>query len=99
MMNNTCVFIGLSMTDPNMRRLLEVAVQKENEEDSMCRHFAIMRRFQMKGSQENDAIKSFEGVNESLQESFFRELGVNVIWVDEYCEIPELLKQIKQRYV
>lgn len=98
MMNNTCIFIGLSMTDPNMRRLLEVAAQKKSEEDSMCRHFAIMRRFHMKGSEENDAIKSFEGVNESLQESFFRELGVNVIWVDEYCEIPNLLRQIKGRY-
>lgn len=98
MMNNTCIFIGLSMTDPNMRRLLEVATQKKSEEDSMCRHFAIMRRFHMKGSEENDAIKSFEGVNESLQESFFRDLGVNVIWVDEYYEIPNLLRQIKGRY-
>ena len=31
MTNNTCVFIGLSMTDPNMRRLLEIAAQKRGD--------------------------------------------------------------------
>lgn len=33
MINNTCLFIGLSMTDPNMRRLLEIAAQKRTEND------------------------------------------------------------------
>lgn len=93
--NNTCVFIGLSMTDPNMRRLLEVAVQKRIEEDGMCKHYAIISRFNIKDSEEVDAIKSFERVNESLQESFFRELGINVIWIDTFNEIPIILKQIK----
>ena len=35
MINNTCFFIGLSMTDPNMRRLLEIAAQKRTENDGM----------------------------------------------------------------
>lgn len=95
MINNTCVFIGLSMTDPNMRRLLEIAVQKRIEEDGMCKHYAIISRFNIKDSEEVDAIKSFERVNESLQESFFRELGINVIWIDTFNEIPIILKQIK----
>lgn len=95
MLNNTCVFIGVSLTDPNMRRLLEIAAQKKTDDDSICRHYAIMRRFRLEDSQEKDTIKSFEGVNESLQESFFEELGINIIWVDEYSEIPEIVKQIK----
>lgn len=98
MINNTCLFIGLSMTDPNMRRLLEIAAQKRIENDSDCQHYAIMRRFRMKESAEVDSIKSFERVNETLQESFFKELGVNVIWIDEFSEIPAILKQIKGNY-
>lgn len=52
MINNTCFFIGLSMTDPNMRRLLEIAAQKRTENDGECQHYAIMRRFEHK-SQSN----------------------------------------------
>ncbi len=95
MLNSTCVFIGLSMTDPNMRRLLEIAAQKKTDDDAVCKHYAIMRRFRLGDSQEENTIKSFEGVNEALQESFFAELGINIIWYDEYSEIPRILKQIK----
>lgn len=98
MINNTCLFIGLSMTDPNMRRLLEIAAQKKTENDGECQHYTIMRRFKIKDSEEVESIKSFERVNESLQESFFKELGVNVLWIDEFSEIPILLKQIKGNY-
>lgn len=95
MMNNTCLFIGLSMTDPNMRRLLEIAAQKRMENDQDCPHYAIMRRFKMKESDKVESLKSFENVHESLQESFFKESGINVIWVDEFSEIPEIIKEIK----
>lgn len=98
MINNTCLFIGLSMTDPNMRRLLEIAAQKRTENDGECQHYVIMRRFRIKEAEEVDSIKSFEKVNETLQESFFKELGVNVIWIDEFYEIPALLKQIKGNF-
>ncbi len=95
MINNTCLFIGLSMTDPNMRRLLEIAVNMRPENDMRCRHYAIMRRFQMEQLQTSAPVRSFESVNEELQESFFNELGINVIWVDDYDEIPDILKRIK----
>lgn len=98
MVNNTCLFIGLSMTDPNMRRLLEIAAQKSAENDGDCQHYVIMRRFRIKEAEQVDSIKSFERVNETLQESFFKELGINVIWIDEFGEIPVLLKQIKGNF-
>lgn len=75
MINNTCVFIGLSMTDPNMRRLLEIATQKRTSEGETCKHYAIMQRFAISNSNEDESIKSFVRVNEALQESFFKELG------------------------
>lgn len=91
---STCLFIGLSMTDPNLRRLLDIAAQK-NVDDS-CNHYAFLKRAKLetKPNGRND-LKNFELVNEELQESFFRELGVNIIWYDDHNEIPKLLKTIK----
>ena len=96
MINNTCVFIGLSMTDPNMRRLLEIAAQKRTDIKDTCRHYAIMRRFTIDSSHKSNSIKSFENVNDALQESFYEELGVNIIWFDEFNEIPGILKNLKE---
>lgn len=96
MINNTCVFIGLSMTDPNMRRLLEIAAQKRIDIKDTCRHYALMQRFSINSSNKSDSIKSFENVNEALQESLYEELGINVIWFDYYSEIPDILKKIKE---
>lgn len=96
MINNTCVFIGLSMTDPNMRRLLEIAAQKRTDIKDTCRHYAIMRRFTIDSSDKSDSIKSFENVNEALQESFYKELGINIIWVNDFTEVPDILKKIKE---
>ncbi len=93
--NNTCLFIGVSLTDPNLRRLLEVAAQKSPDGDSTCKHYAFMRRLHLKSVSSIPEIKNFEKANEALQESFYRELGINVLWVEEYSEIPKLLKEIK----
>ena len=91
--SNTCLFIGLSMTDPNLRRLLDIAAQKTIDEK--CKHFAILKRFKIESEEEN--VRKFEQVNDELQESFYRDLGVNVIWVDEYSEIPKIISKIKDK--
>lgn len=95
MINNTCLFIGLSMTDPNMRRLLEIAAQKRDDINEECKHYAIMKRFKIASNKSSETLSKFESVNDLLQESFFKELGVNILWVDDYKEIPDILKKIK----
>ncbi|KST88943.1 USG protein [Lactococcus lactis subsp. lactis] len=91
---SSCLFIGLSMTDPNLRRLLDIAAQKANNDS--CNHYAFMKRIKLNADTNNQKeLDSFEQVNEELQESFFRELGVNIIWFDDFNEIPELIKEIK----
>lgn len=95
MINNTCVFIGLSMTDPNMRRLLEIAAQKRDDINEDCKHYAIMKRFKITNTKSSKAINKFESVNDLLQEAFFKEIGVNILWIDDYKEIPNILKKIK----
>ncbi len=95
LLNNTCIFIGLSMTDPNLRRLLDIAAKKKSYDSESCKHYAIMKRLNITDSDNNESIKSFERANESLQESLFKELDINIIWIDDFKEIPEMLKQIK----
>lgn len=95
LMNNTCVFIGLSMTDPNLRRLLDIASQK-NRLNNSCRHYAIMKTTNFDRNKTNKNIEKFDRVNEKLQESFFREMDVNIVWINEYKEIPEIIKSIKR---
>ncbi|MBO0425859.1 SIR2 family protein [Enterococcus faecium] len=91
---STCLFIGLSMTDPNLRRLLDIAAQKNN--DDSCKHYALIKREKLKRIPTiGEKLLNFEQVNEELQESFFRELGVNIVWYDDHVEIPKLLETIK----
>lgn len=96
LINNTCVFIGLSMTDPNLRRLLEISAQKHTEGEIFSNHYTIMKRDKFGTAGSSSEIQKFESVNESMQESIYRELGVNVIWIDSYSEIPNILKKIKE---
>lgn len=93
----TCLFIGVSMTDPNLRRLLEISMSKQP--DNTCKHYIIFQKENIelnegdKANEEN--LKMFQKVNEGLKETSLRELGLNVIWVDSYDEIPGLLDKIK----
>ena len=95
MMNNTCLFVGVSMTDPNMRRLLEVAANKDESGDVRCRHYAILPRFSITSNKSSDVIQKFESINETLQETMYRELGINVLWVDDFEDVPQIIKKIK----
>ena len=95
LMTHTCIFIGLSLTDPNLRRLLEIAAQKNINNDSKSKHYAVLRRTTFKAYQDIESVKSFEKVNLSLQELYYQELGLNIIWVDDFEEIPNILKSFK----
>jgi hypothetical protein len=88
------LFIGLSMQDDNIRRLLHYsrkervqAYEEEREktqveiESEVLRHFAILRR--SKSEAKNQLI-----------ERALNYLGTLVVWVDEYECIPDLLGEM-----
>lgn len=96
----TCLFIGMSMTDPNVRRLLEIAKQKQPEQDA-CKHYIILQRDSFSGIQNGEGIdgeniKKFAMVHQKLKEAELSELGLNVIWVDNHAEIPNLLDELRK---
>ena len=94
---NTCLMFGLSLTDPNLRRLLDIAARKTHHP----RHFAILKRQTINNKLHNkdiglSAITSFITVDQELQEESFRELGLMILWVDDYKEIPGILDSIRK---
>ena len=105
-----CFFIGLSMTDPNLRRLLDAArnINKTDTEN----HYAFLRRQKLekyclanvaeacKYMHVSESLidkkkqKDIYTLNYSVLESIFRELGVKVIWYEDFDELPELIEKI-----
>ncbi|MFA8435424.1 MAG: SIR2 family protein [Marinifilaceae bacterium] len=84
---NTCLFVGMSLTDPNLRRLLDVANRKESSK--FLNHYVIKKTPEIANSNgQIDDLMIF------LEEQDANELGLNVIWVEKFDEIPNILKQM-----
>lgn len=79
--SNICLFIGLSLSDPNLRRLLDISWQRNKNR----KHYIIMK---------NSNANSVADIATMLFEQDAASLGLNVIWCSNYSEIPSLLKSI-----
>jgi hypothetical protein len=85
---NTCLFVGISLTDPNMRRLLDVAWRKSP--DKTVSHFLIKKR------PNNPKNSELDRVARLLEEQDANLLGLNIIWIEEFDELPGVLRDIGQ---
>lgn len=80
--SNICLFIGLSLNDPNIRRLLDYSQRKNNAK----KHYIIYKIMPQKSYSDKVATMLIE--KDALS------LGLNVIWVNEFEQIPEILGRI-----
>lgn len=85
---NTCLFVGVSLTDPNLRRLLDVAWRKNP--DKTLSHYILKKRPRF--GTKDDVLDDLARL---LEEQDANALGINVIWVDDYDEIPTLLRSVR----
>ena len=78
------------MTDPNLRRLLDVAT-RSNEKP---RHYAFLRRNTSIDAVDidKDAIMAYKNIDMELREKYYATLGLNIIWIDNYEDIPRILE-------
>lgn len=84
---NTCFFIGMSMTDPNLRRLLDIS---QTGGDKDCKHYAFLQRKPMFHEDEVEKNREhFDTIEFQLSD-----LGVNVIWYEKHEEVPRLIRKI-----
>lgn len=99
--DNNCLMIGLSLSDPNLRRLLEIAAQKHSPNN---RHYVFMQRLSNNNLIDETNIGKIDlaSANKMLQthhvvqEMMMSSLGTNIIWFENYDEIPKLLDSIKK---
>jgi len=82
---NVCLFIGVSLNDPNMRRLLDVAWRKNPNKE--LGHYMIKKR----PSGTDEVVCK---ISQVLEEQDANTLGLNVIWIDDYEEITEILSDL-----
>jgi hypothetical protein len=85
-----CLFVGTSLTDPNQRRLLEVS--KKYRVDDSLKHYNFRKRIAVTESTER--MRCFM---EYFYTQVDADFGINTIWVDEYDEIPSILREITER--
>lgn len=95
-----CLMVGLSLTDPNLRRLLEISAKSIDKP----KHFAFLKRVNHDSFSKEDGkpivrapasvTRMFLDRHHSLNEEVMKELGVNIIWYEEYDDIPKLLAEI-----
>lgn len=83
-MNNSCLFIGVSLSDPNLRRILDISKRKNG--DGINKHFIIKKM----PSQES----SVYDLQIQLEEQDALMLGLNVIWVSDFDECSEILGKL-----
>ena len=76
-MHRTCLFIGISMADINMRRLLDHAHERTK---GHVRHISIQRA---KG----------DNIADAYLEKDLSSLGMDTLWVTDYSEIPKVLRK------
>lgn len=79
----SCFFIGLSMSDPNLRRLLDLASDGTDKEKH---HFVFL--------QNTTGLPFHTSKNAEIIQSMMNGFGLNVIWYKEHEDLPGILKQI-----
>jgi hypothetical protein len=107
---NTAILIGLSLSDPNLRRLLDASRYAGDRP----RHFQLQRRYRLTDEERAAARAKLESsarggrpdsqidalLNATLRQAETHErivsesLGVKTIWLDDFDDIPDVLGAI-----
>jgi len=80
----TGLFVGLSLEDPNIRRLIDVTHRQYPEN----LNYAILPRKEPLNAQLDNNDSVMKNLFEEVESKSFEKIGVRAIWVDSFTEIP-----------
>jgi hypothetical protein len=90
LLNYTALFVGCSLLDPNTRRLLAIAAKMGRGQ----RHFAVFRDEYF----DDDApwyTRDYGSAFRSVQDRLLDGLGVRPLWVQDYREVADVLRDLR----
>lgn len=93
--SSICLFVGISLTDPNMRRLIDVSKRKSGKDD--INHYIIKKRYKVEDLAIGTSSKtgsSLIKIIENIEEQDAKNLGINIIWIADFKEIPDIIRRI-----
>lgn len=88
------LFIGLSLTDPNIRHVLSLI--RESFTNAPPEHFAIVRPPSRDDCASDDEFAA-RSAQHKLWAKDLRRYGLVTVEVEKYSEIPDLLRQVERR--
>lgn len=96
---HTGLFVGLSMTDRNLRRLLEASYESCNRH-----HYALVPTYRAEAENQSGAAAStLEQLENSplsralrdIEDKVAESMGLRFLWVDRFDLLPELLSRLR----
>jgi len=113
---NTCLFIGSSLTDPNIRRLLDIALKQKGNKRKHHYIFKksvnldylkqklkkslkspdILNNKNNAGLNFDETIKLLKEIYERFEENDSASFGVQTIWINDWSELPKILKKLRE---
>ena len=89
---NKGLFVGLSLQDPNLRRLIDVT----HKQYPNIWHYAILPRASAPADQDAPSI-ILANLSEDVETTSFRKIGVKVLWVNDVrTDLAPLILKIRE---
>ena len=88
------LFLGISFSDPNVRHVLSLI--RESFTEAPPEHFAIVKPPMRDQFKSDDEFKARQ-TQHSLWAKDLKRYGLVVVEIDDYAEVPELMRQVERR--
>lgn len=95
MCSKTFLFLGYSFSDPNIHHIL-ARIRKVFDKHAK-QHYCIIKKVPKKENGKKTKDYEYKLTKQNHQILDFKNYGVNVLLVDEYSEITQLLSEVKKR--
>ncbi|TRW95254.1 SIR2 family protein [Candidatus Methylobacter oryzae] len=89
----TFLFIGFSFTDPN----LDYVLSRLHVNQPMRQHYCFMRREMMQIG-DDDEVAKYKQRKQELRVDDLKRFGIQTLLINDYVEIPCILKEIETRF-